>query len=127
MKKLDRSRSYGQVFGDASHSFEQDGRKFDHEGNEVDAPDAADGGSKNSKGSTDDGNQSNPLEELLAVGQDKVIAALATVKRADLVKLLAMESHETEGKKRARVIKALETEIADRPADDADQLETQLQ
>ena len=36
--KLDRSKSFGAVYGDSiSHSFEQDGRYFDHEGNEVGA------------------------------------------------------------------------------------------
>ena len=34
--KLDKSKPYGQVFGDGvAHSFEQDGRQFDHEGNEI--------------------------------------------------------------------------------------------
>lgn len=36
MAKLDRSRSFGSVYGSgAGHSFEQDGRLFDHDGNEV--------------------------------------------------------------------------------------------
>jgi hypothetical protein len=30
--KLDRTRSYGTVYGGAGHTFEQDGKYFDHEG-----------------------------------------------------------------------------------------------
>ena len=34
--KLDRTKPFGQVFGyGPAHAFEQDGRIFDHEGNEV--------------------------------------------------------------------------------------------
>lgn len=39
MAKLDRSRSFGIVYGSgAGHSFEQDGRLFDHDGNELGQP-----------------------------------------------------------------------------------------
>lgn len=33
--KLDRSRHFGQVYGPADHAYEQDGKLFDHEGNEL--------------------------------------------------------------------------------------------
>jgi ribosomal protein S25 len=32
---LDRSRSYASVHGDASYSYEQDGKQFDHQGLEI--------------------------------------------------------------------------------------------
>lgn len=35
--KLDRSRSYGTVYGGAGHAYEQDGKFFDHEGELVGA------------------------------------------------------------------------------------------
>lgn len=35
--KLDRNRPYGQVFGDAQYAYEQDGKLFDHQGEEVGA------------------------------------------------------------------------------------------
>lgn len=129
MRTLDRSKSFGQVFGDASHAYEQDGRKFDHEGKEVDAPEdkGALTGGAGGTGSDKTDTEVNLLEELLALGQDKVIAQLATVKRGDLVKLLALESDEDNGKKRKKLITALEAEIKDRPADDADELQNQMQ
>lgn len=30
--KLDRTRSFGQVYGQSDHTYEQDGKWFDHEG-----------------------------------------------------------------------------------------------
>ena len=36
--KVDFSRPYGQVYGDADHAFEQDGKLFDANGNEVAGP-----------------------------------------------------------------------------------------
>ncbi len=36
MSRLDRSRPYGQVYG-AGHAFEQDGKQFDQEGEEIGA------------------------------------------------------------------------------------------
>lgn len=41
MATLDRSRPFGQVFGSAGYSFEQDGRLFDHRGDEWFDPNAA--------------------------------------------------------------------------------------
>lgn len=35
MGALDRTRPYGQVTGTAGHVYEQDGKKFDGEGNEI--------------------------------------------------------------------------------------------
>lgn len=35
MAKLDRKKPFGQVYGMASHSFEQDGALFDQDGEEV--------------------------------------------------------------------------------------------
>jgi hypothetical protein len=35
---LDRSRNFGEVFGEADHKYVQDGKKFDHEGKELGAP-----------------------------------------------------------------------------------------
>ena len=35
MAKLDTSRPYGKVYGDSAHRYEQDGRLFDHRGNEL--------------------------------------------------------------------------------------------
>ncbi len=35
MRVLDRSRAYAYVFGEAPHSFEQDGIRFDQFGNEL--------------------------------------------------------------------------------------------
>lgn len=36
--KLDRTKPYGTVYGDADHAFEQDGRLFDHNGDEIGVP-----------------------------------------------------------------------------------------
>ena len=37
-KKLDRSKPFGSVYGEADHRYEQDGYPFDADGNEVGAP-----------------------------------------------------------------------------------------
>lgn len=36
--KVDFNRPYGQVYGEASHSYEQDGKFFGHDGREVAGP-----------------------------------------------------------------------------------------
>jgi len=38
--KLDRTRSFGQVYGQSDHAYEQDGKWFDHEGKLVSAEEA---------------------------------------------------------------------------------------
>ncbi|MDD5375282.1 hypothetical protein [Acidithiobacillus sp.] len=43
--KLDTSKPYGTVYGDADHAFEQDGKRFDHAGEEI-----MDGGTPKKRG-----------------------------------------------------------------------------
>jgi len=39
MAQVDFSRPYGEVYGEASHRYEQDGKRFDAQGDEVVEPD----------------------------------------------------------------------------------------
>jgi len=41
--KLDQSRSYSAVYGDASYSYKQDGKRFDHQGLEIISDEAEEG------------------------------------------------------------------------------------
>ena len=38
MIQLDRKRPYGQVYGSPNVGYEQDGKSFDHDGNELPSP-----------------------------------------------------------------------------------------
>lgn len=121
MKTLDRSKPFGQVFGTASHSFEQDGCLFDHEGKEVG------GKAKALPAGTGDANKlatstDTPKVTHMVGARAVVLADLD----ADQLRAIAAEAevkvHPNAGEKKLR--EALAQAL---PAGTVDQLDAQLQ
>ncbi len=120
--KLDRKRPFGQVYGQASHCYEQDGKLFDNEGDEVVGDDV--------KGNPADsqltGNGTGDDAKLVAILERSNAAVLEALPGLSVDELNRASELETEGKHRVGALKAIAEELASRnPADS--QLSSQLQ
>lgn len=117
MSTLDRKRSYGQVYGQASHAFEQDGKLFDNEGKEV--------GGKDEPAEIVEANKEpvNPVPVVQALSVAKATLELPHLTRAQLDELAALEN--TKEVPRKGLLAAIDIELADRPPAD-EQLNSQL-
>jgi hypothetical protein len=133
MKRLDRLRSFGEVFGEgATHSFEQDGVAFDHEGREVNVVIHGAAPAK-----TDEAHDPRSTAIAMAMGPaewDPVVQMLSK-KGADIIDelpdfsdefLLKLYPVEAETKGRQRVLAAIEAET-ERRAKLVEQVNAQLQ
>lgn len=108
MKTLDRQRPYATVWGGTvAHRFEQDGRKFDSEGNELGAPAATEAppatpaltGAQQAAATMLDSNAASVIAELPDVSDDL---------------LAALRAGEIAGKTRKSLMAALDAELAKR-------------
>ncbi len=118
MSKLDRKRPFGQVYGPANHAYEQDGKQYDHEGEEVLTDEQ-----KAARAAEEAASKVNPMETLLQGSTAVISEALPGLTSEQVQELVVLE---TAGKARKGVLAALEEDLAGRkPA--GDQLDDQLQ
>lgn len=108
MTTLDRKRPFGQTYGPVGHAYEQDGKKFDHEGKEVLSDEE-----KAARKAAEDADNANPLETLLEGSTAQVSDALAGLSLEQVTELVALE---TAGKARKGLLAALEADLAARKA-----------
>lgn len=112
MSKLDRKKPFGEVFGGSEgYRYEQDGKRFDHDGNEVGtSKPAGDGGT--------------PVVVKIA-GKDVTLTGLEADALREIATSLGLKPHPNTGA--AKLIDAIVAETSKPAGDGGDQVSAQLQ